>query len=80
VLIVIGFVFFILFVDVGLLPDNCSPHDALLVARRPSYRGAWGLRACQGTTSIVAGVVIPLCLFVLAAFLMARSIKRGASL
>jgi hypothetical protein len=45
-LIVIGIVLFVLFIDIGLLPNGCSPHNALLVGGRPASRGAWGLWAC----------------------------------
>ena len=65
-----GIVLFFLFIDIGLLPlEDCSPDAALLVAGRPSYRGAFGLWACDGQVSIVFSVVIPLCLFALAALL-----------
>ena len=66
----VGIVLFYFFIDIGLLPvENCSPDAALLVAGRPSYRGAFGLWACGGQPSIVFGVIVPLCLFALAALL-----------
>lgn len=74
-LIVIGIVLFVLFIDIGLLPNGCSPHNALLVGDRPASRGAWGLWACQGTKSIVLGIIVPLCLLALSVVLMAP--KRG---
>ena len=67
-LVAIGLVLFFVFIHVGLLPLDCSPHRAIAVAGIPSARGAWGLWACHGTTSIVFGLVVPGALVALAPY------------